>query len=183
MTDNQPAVLYPLAHDEIWAMAELEKLRDKLRFRVDGLRPDLLQERPEGFTLTMVDVISALHAGEKAFNAALREIVQHDNPTLSTRFAGKPTAYVSVPFEEVGALLNLREQTLVLLRRLGSEQWNRTVTDPQLGQRTLRDVVVEWANSEIDTLEQLKTMRYTLMQSIRPATRTISGKLMPDPTR
>ena len=176
-------VAHLLPHDELWASAQLEKLRDGVRFRVDGIRPDTLRERPTGYERSMVDVISAYHQGELAWQQTIKQALAETAPRLTTRFGHVPPRYVQVPYEEVGALLKLRETSLALIRRMNDQGWERTIDDPDLGHRMVRDLVIERAHHDIEVLELLKNMRYALQTSMRPFDRTISGSDLPNPTR
>lgn len=168
---------------ELWALNTLETMLDAVRFRVDGLRPDLLQERPAGFTLTMVDIISSLRQSEQAFAAALTRAVKEDNPTFSTSFSTFPRQYVVNPFDELGDFLNARELTLAIVRRLGTNDWERAITDPEQGARTLRQVILDRARNDRAQLKAMEHLRVALLSSTRPGMRTLSGSELPDSTR
>lgn len=168
---------------ELWALSTMESTIDAVRFRIDGLRPDLLQERPQGADQTMVDIISILRRGEQAFDAALRRASKEDNPTLSTNFSTFPRQFIPDPFDELGIFLNTRERSLAVLRRLTAKEWNRTITDPERGSRTLRQVALERARNDIAQLKVLEDLRVMLLSSIRPGTRTLYGSDLPDSTR
>ena len=168
---------------ELWALNMLETMLDAVRFRVDGLRPDLLQERPVGFTLTMVDIISSLRQSEQAFAAALTRAVKEDNPTFSTSFSTFPRQYVVNPFDELGDFLNARELTLAIVRRLDTHDWERAITDPEHGARTLRQVILDRARNDQAQLKALEHLRLALVSSTRPAMRTMYGSDLPDSTR
>lgn len=168
---------------ELWALGVLENMIDALRFRVDGLRPDLLQERPAGATLTMVDLISSLRQGEQAFAAALTRIVKEDNPSFSASFSAYPRQYVVNPFDELGDFLRARELALGVIRRLSARDWERTIADPEQGSRSLRQLVLERARNDLRQLKALENLRLALLSSTRAGTRTLSGSELPDSTR
>ena len=168
---------------ELWAMAVLESTVDAVRFRVDGLRPDTLQERPVGFALTMVDVISALRRGEQAYNAAMRQAVKQDAPTLNTDFTSYPRIFIDRPFSELGDFLHAREFSLGVLRNLPEAGWNRTINDPERGTRTLEALTVERAHNDRKQLALLEQMRHVMVQTTRPADRSLTGGDRSDSTR
>lgn len=168
---------------ELWALALLEAAADGYRFRVDGLRPDVLAQRPTGFDHSMVDVISALRRGEQQFVQLLQQGIREDAPSLSTTFIEQPRAYVNNPMDELGALLTAREDALMVLRRLSSKQWLRTINDPERGSVSLRQITLERARHDQQQLDLLEDMRYALLGSIRPGIRTLEGNLVPDSTR
>ena len=168
---------------ELWALTTLEHMIDAVRFRVDGLRPDLLQERPAGATLTMVDIISSLRQGEQAFAAALDRAIKEDNPTLSANFSTFTRRYVVNPFDELGDFLNARELSLAVIRALSNKDWERTVNDPEHGSRSLRELALERARNDLAQLKALEDLRVALLSSTRPGMRTLYGSDLPDATR
>ena len=171
----------PQAEDELWALTVLENLRDTLRFRFDGLRPDLLRERPTGFEQSMVEVLASLHHGEQLFQTAIMDAIKVEKPTLSTNFNIQSRHYVHEPTEELGTLLKIREATLHQLRKLSEDEWLRVVDDPARGERSVRDLAIERAHADLALLERLKAMRHALHSSLsRTGIRTLQGEVIPD---
>ncbi|MBA3469734.1 MAG: hypothetical protein H0T53_08825 [Herpetosiphonaceae bacterium] len=168
---------------ELWALNTLETMLDAVRFRVDGLRPDLLQERPAGFSLTMVDIISSLRQSEQALAAGLTLALKEANPLVRTSFSAFTRQYVVNPFDELGDFLNARELSLAVIRRLGVKDWERTINDPDLGSRTLRQIILERARNDLTQLKALENLRMALLSSTRPGMRTLYGSDLPDSTR
>jgi hypothetical protein len=70
-----------------------------------------------------------------------------------------------------------------VLRNLSQKQWDSTINDPDRGPRTLEQLAVERARNDRQQLDLLERMRGEILQSIRPAERTIQGSKLPDATR
>jgi hypothetical protein len=169
--------------NELWAMSVMERTVDAVRFRVDGLRPDVMQERPAGFSQSMADILSVLRRGEEDFNAVLRAAMKAAKPSAKTTFTDYPRAFVDRPFDEMGAFLKARERSLGVLRTMSQKQWDSTINDPERGQRTIEELAVERARNDRRQLDLLEGMRAALLTSVRPAERTIQGSKQPDSTR
>lgn len=174
-----PILNDPSRDDGLRALAVLERMRDHVRFRVDGLRPDLIRERPEGFARTMGDVIVALKHAEAAFAAALQAALIADSATVADPYAPKRQLFMDDPFEELGAFLVAREETLKLIRPLTDGQWARKAT---VGAQTksISRLVVDHAKRDQAINEELGRMRHALEQSVRAGVRTMTGSRLPD---
>lgn len=184
MTPDVPNPVNKLAPNppELAALIALEATVDAIRFRVDGMRPDLLRERPEGFSQTMMEVIAELRLNEHQFDAVVRRGIKENNPSAETRFNAQPTEFVSDPVTEIGAFLQQRERVLAALRRLSDQQWGRTVSDPARGAVSLRQLAGERAENDLEKLDLLRDMRQALLRSLRPGLRTMQGDRLPDAT-
>jgi hypothetical protein len=183
MLQSDPVNKAQPEENELWAMGVMERTVDAMRFRVDGLRPDVLQERPAGFSQSIADVISVLRRGEEDFNSVLRAAMKANKPSANTTFTTYPRAFVDRPFDELGAFLKARERSLGVLRTMSQKQWDSTINDPERGQRTIEELAVERARNDRQQLDLLERMRGEILHSIRPAERTIQGSKLPDATR
>ncbi len=153
---------YEPVHDEFWALSVMATTMDNVRFRVWGIQPDVQRQRPAGFNRSMIDTVSAMRRSEEAMLAAVKDALANDTPTIKTDFNAQSRTFVPSVEAELGHFLVARDDTLGVLRGLTAEQWQRTVNDPTQGKRTIAQLTIERAQSDLQYLDELNRLRHAL---------------------
>ena len=122
-------------------ISEIEAAPARLRAAVHGLSPLQLDTpyRPGGWTVRQV----VHHVPESHMNAYVRFklALTEDNPTIkpyNEKLWSETPDVAVTPIETSLALLeNLHQRWVLVLRAIRSEQWQRTMVHPELGQVVL----------------------------------------------
>ena len=152
----------PGIDDELFALMNLEKACNSIRFRIAGLAPDQFF-RTATDDLPIADLIAQAVDRERAFLAAFQRGVNERNPRIE-----EPQFTLSLldheMAEDLAHFYDLRRMTLNLLTDLSEAQWQRTVTLPDDSTITLEDLALRLQWYDAHMLRSISDQRWKMIK-------------------
>jgi len=152
----------PGIDDELFAMTNLEKACNSIRFRIAGLAPDQFY-RTATDDLPIAELIAQAVNREGAFLAAFEHGINERNPRLE-----EPRFVLSFldhdMAEDLANFFDLRRMTLNLLTNMSEAQWQRTVTLPEGATITLEDLALRLQWYDAQMLRSISNQRWAMIK-------------------
>ncbi|GIV96421.1 MAG: hypothetical protein KatS3mg057_1078 [Herpetosiphonaceae bacterium] len=148
--------------DELAILAALEAVIDAVRFRFEALDNDLAQERPHGAQRSMAEIIAQMRSREEGFVQQLSSLAEDD---VGGRVEIRPSRLFlsSTDYQDdLGMFIQLRQKSLVILRRLTHRQWHLAKEFPEVGQVAVMQLARHIAEQDAIDLNDLADLRRSL---------------------
>ena len=129
---------------------------------IAGASEEKLQQRPAPDKWSVVEILAHLAEDELSSSWRYRQILEHDEPTLSGFDQEKWAALGDYPTWNSGEALEmfrlLREANLRMLRRLTPAQWERSGVHVERGRITVRELARHMAAHDINHIKQIEKL-------------------------
>jgi hypothetical protein len=151
----------PGIDDELFALMNLEKACNSVRFRIAGLAPDQFYSTVTD-DLPIAELVAQAVDREQAFLAAFQRGLSERNPRIEEpRFTLSFLDHEMA--EDLANFYDLRRMTLNLLANMSEAQWQRHVTLPEGTTITLEDLALRLQWYDAHMLRSISKQRWALI--------------------